>query len=298
MNWSDTLIRCSSIGNLMTEPKDKAAKDAGELSKTAKTHLKNVYIQEKYGREKDIVTRQMQKGIEVEEDSITLLSRVQKKMLYKNEERLYNDYITGLPDIFEGKSIHESDSITDIKSSYDLFTFMSNIGEPLDSSYYYQLQGYMACADLLDPQSPYRFIAEKGLEGASKHDGLLGAIDFNTWVTMSIQRAMANVQSRMQDGLALLATVGSTAPFVGLFGTVWGIYHALVKIGMSGQASIDKVAGPVGEALIMTAIGLAVAVPAVLGYNWLVRRNKLTMEVVHAFGNDLHAVLLATANKA
>jgi len=144
MNWSDTLIRCSSIGNLMTEPKDKAAKDAGELSKTAKTHLKNVYIQEKYGREKDIVTRQMQKGIEVEEDSITLLSRVQKKMLYKNEERLYNDYITGLPDIFEGKSIHESDSITDIKSSYDLFTFMSNIGEPLDSSYYYQLQGYMA----------------------------------------------------------------------------------------------------------------------------------------------------------
>lgn len=144
MNWSDTLIRCSSIGNLMTEPKDKAAKDAGELSKTAKTHLKNVYIQEKYGREKDIVTRQMQKGIEVEEDSITLLSRVQKKMLYKNEERLYNDYITGLPDIFEGKNIHESDSITDIKSSYDLFTFMSNIGEPLDSSYYYQLQGYMA----------------------------------------------------------------------------------------------------------------------------------------------------------
>ena len=128
----------------MTEPKDKAAKDAGELSKTAKTHLKNVYIQEKYGREKDIVTRQMQKGIEVEEDSITLLSRVQKKMLYKNEERLYNDYITGLPDIFEGKSIYESDSITDIKSSYDLFTFMSNIGEPLDSSYYYQLQGYMA----------------------------------------------------------------------------------------------------------------------------------------------------------
>jgi biopolymer transport protein ExbB len=151
--------------------------------------------------------------------------------------------------------------------------------------------------DLLDPQSPFRFIAEKGLESASKHDGLLGAIDFNTWVTMSIQRAMANVQSRMQDGLALLATVGSTAPFVGLFGTVWGIYHALVKIGMSGQASIDKVAGPVGEALIMTAIGLAVAVPAVLGYNWLVRRNKLTMEVVHAFGNDLHAVLLATASK-
>jgi len=128
----------------MTEPKEKAAKDAGELSKTAKTHLKSVYIQEKYGRQKDVVTKQMQKGIEVEEDSITLLSRVQKKMLYKNEERLYNDYITGLPDIFEGESIRYATSITDIKSSYDLFTFMANVGESLDSNYYYQLQGYMA----------------------------------------------------------------------------------------------------------------------------------------------------------
>jgi biopolymer transport protein ExbB len=152
-------------------------------------------------------------------------------------------------------------------------------------------------ADTLQEDSPFRFIAEKGLEGASKHDGLLGSVDFNTWVTMSIQRAMNNVQSRMQDGLALLATVGSTAPFVGLFGTVWGIYNALVKIGMSGQASIDKVAGPVGESLIMTAIGLAVAVPAVLGYNWLVRRNKAAMEDITTFGNDLHSVLLATAKK-
>ncbi|WP_416560146.1 MotA/TolQ/ExbB proton channel family protein [Limnohabitans sp. yimb22184] len=152
-------------------------------------------------------------------------------------------------------------------------------------------------ADALEPDSPFRFIAEKGLEGASKHEGLLGNVDFNTWVTMSIQRAMGTVQSRQQDGLAVLATVGSTAPFVGLFGTVWGIYHALVKIGMSGQASIDKVAGPVGEALIMTAIGLAVAVPAVLGYNWLVRRNKAVMEEVNAFGADLHAVLLASAKK-
>ena len=96
---------------------------------------------------------------------------------------------------------------------------------------------------------------------------------------MSIQRAIDNVQSRTQDGLAFLATVGSTAPFVGLFGTVWGIYHALTAIGIAGQASIDKVAGPVGEALIMTAIGLAVAVPAVLGYNWLVRRNKMAMDI-------------------
>jgi biopolymer transport protein ExbB len=152
-------------------------------------------------------------------------------------------------------------------------------------------------ADSLHEDSPFRFIAEKGLEGASKHTGLLGAVDFNTWVTMSIQRAINNVQSRMQDGLAVLATVGSTGPFVGLFGTVWGIYNALVKIGMSGQASIDKVAGPVGESLIMTAIGLAVAVPAVLGYNWLVRRNKSVMEDVNAFGSDLHSVILATPQK-
>jgi biopolymer transport protein ExbB len=141
--------------------------------------------------------------------------------------------------------------------------------------------------------SPYRFIAESGLEASTKHTGLLGNVDLNTWITMSIQRAIDNVQSRTQDGLAFLATVGSTAPFVGLFGTVWGIYHALTAIGIAGQASIDKVAGPVGEALIMTAMGLAVAVPAVLGYNWLVRRNKTAMEQVRSFGADLHAVLLS-----
>ena len=152
-------------------------------------------------------------------------------------------------------------------------------------------------ANSLHEDSPFRFIAEKGLESATKHTGLLGAIDFNTWVSMSIQRAINNVQSRMQDGLAVLATVGSTGPFVGLFGTVWGISNALVKIGMSGQASIDKVAGPVGESLIMTAIGLAVAVPAVLGYNWLVRRNKAVMEDINAFGSDLHSVILATPQK-
>jgi biopolymer transport protein ExbB len=143
--------------------------------------------------------------------------------------------------------------------------------------------------------SPFRFIAESGLEATSKHEGLLGNVDMNTWVSMSIQRAIDNIQSRTQDGLAFLATVGSTAPFVGLFGTVWGIYHALTAIGIAGQASIDKVAGPVGEALIMTAIGLAVAVPAVLGYNWLIRRNKAAMDRVRGFAADLHAVLLSAA---
>ena len=124
---------------------------------------------------------------------------------------------------------------------------------------------------------------------------MLASVDLNDWIAMSIQRAIDNVQSRTQDGLAFLATVGSTAPFVGLFGTVWGIYHALTAIGIAGQASIDKVAGPVGEALIMTAIGLAVAVPAVLGYNWLIRRNKAAMDQVRGFGADLHAVMLSTS---
>jgi biopolymer transport protein ExbB len=142
--------------------------------------------------------------------------------------------------------------------------------------------------------SPFRYIAESGIKATSHHEGkLLEQIDLNTWVTMSIQRAVDNVSSRLQDGLAFLATVGSTSPFVGLFGTVWGIYHALTAIGIAGQASIDKVAGPVGEALIMTAIGLAVAVPAVLGYNWLVRRNKVALEQLRAFAADLHMVLMS-----
>jgi biopolymer transport protein ExbB len=150
-------------------------------------------------------------------------------------------------------------------------------------------------AETLKKDSAYRFIAETGIEATGKHEGMLGSIDLNNWITMAIQRAIDNVQSRTQDGLAFLATVGSTAPFVGLFGTVWGIVNALTAIGVAGQASIDKVAGPVGEALIMTAIGLAVAVPAVLGYNWLVRRNKAAMDRIRSFGADLHAVLLSTA---
>jgi biopolymer transport protein ExbB len=148
--------------------------------------------------------------------------------------------------------------------------------------------------EALKQGTPFRFIAESGISSTAHHEGkLLETIDLNTWVTMSIQRAVDNVSSRLQDGLAFLATVGSTAPFVGLFGTVWGIYHALTAIGIAGQASIDKVAGPVGEALIMTAFGLAVAVPAVLGYNWLVRRNKVALEHLRAFSADLHMVLMS-----
>ncbi len=146
----------------------------------------------------------------------------------------------------------------------------------------------------LEEGSAFRYVAQSGIDASEHHEGtLVEKIDLHTWVSMSVQRAMDNINSRLQDGLAFLATVGSTAPFVGLFGTVWGIYHALTAIGISGQASIDKVAGPVGEALIMTAFGLAVAVPAVMGYNWLIRRNKSAMERVRAFGGDVHNVLLA-----
>ncbi|RKP47089.1 MotA/TolQ/ExbB proton channel family protein [Pararobbsia silviterrae] len=153
-------------------------------------------------------------------------------------------------------------------------------------------------AEQLDARSPFRFVAQTGIEAGEHHEeALLEQVDRNTWIQVSIDRAITSVSNRLQDGLAFLATVGSTAPFVGLFGTVWGIYHALTAIGIAGQASIDKVAGPVGEALIMTAIGLAVAVPAVLGYNFLVRRNKSVMERVRAFGAQLHTVLLAGARR-
>jgi biopolymer transport protein ExbB len=148
-------------------------------------------------------------------------------------------------------------------------------------------------ATKLKDGSAFRFIAETAMEAGEHHEGTLTQnIDRNTWVSMSVQRAVDEVQSRLQDGLAFLATVGSTAPFIGLFGTVWGILNALTAIGIAGQASIDKVAGPVGESLLMTAIGLAVAVPAVLGYNWLVRRNKVTMDSVRGFAADVHGVLM------
>ncbi len=161
---------------------------------------------------------------------------------------------------------------------------------------FFKAKSLRDAAQSLKQGSAFRFIADNGIEASEHHEGTLTEnIDHNSWVSMSVQRSLDDIQSRLQDGLAFLATVGSTAPFVGLFGTVWGIYHALTAIGIAGQASIDKVAGPVGEALIMTAIGLAVAVPAVLGYNWLVRRNKVTMESVRRFGADLHGVLMGAS---
>ncbi|CAI9122187.1 MotA/TolQ/ExbB proton channel family protein [Brytella acorum] len=148
-------------------------------------------------------------------------------------------------------------------------------------------------AATLKQSSPFRYVAETGIVAAEHHEGSMrDSIDLHSWTAISIQRAVDTINTRLQGGLAFLGTVGSTSPFVGLFGTVWGIYHALVAIGTSGQASIDKVAGPVGESLIMTAIGLATAVPAVLGYNLLVRRNKSAMDRVRNFSADVQSVLM------
>ena len=147
--------------------------------------------------------------------------------------------------------------------------------------------------------NPFRALAETGKQAYEYHEvnkaRLSGAIGTSEWITESLQRTADTIIGRMQAGLPVLASVGSTAPFVGLFGTVWGIYHALIAISASGSASIEKVAGPVGEALIMTAIGLFVAVPAVLGYNVLLRRNKNLQEAVSHFTHELHAYLISGA---
>lgn len=145
----------------------------------------------------------------------------------------------------------------------------------------------------LKEESAFRYIAKTAVDASEHHEGALTEnIDHNSWVSMNVDRAVSEVNTKVQGGLSFLATVGSTSPFIGLFGTVWGILQALTAIGVAGQASIDKVAGPVGEALIMTALGLGVAVPAVLGYNWLVNRNKGVMSQVRAFAADLHGVLM------
>ena len=148
-------------------------------------------------------------------------------------------------------------------------------------------------AQKLEARSAYRAIVDDALIAQEQHDKLTDPIDRHDWMANSLARSQGAIGARLGEGLAFLATVGSTAPFIGLFGTVIGIYRALIKIGASGQASIDVVAGPVGEALIMTALGLVVAVPAVLAYNWLVRRNKSIMEDLAAFTNDLHGYLMS-----
>jgi biopolymer transport protein ExbB len=156
-----------------------------------------------------------------------------------------------------------------------------------------------ALGKLKGSSNPYRALAETGKQAYEYHEvnkaRLSGAIGTSEWITESLQRTADSVIGRMQAGLSILASVGSTAPFIGLFGTVIGIYHALIAISASGSASIEKVAGPVGEALIMTAIGLFVAVPAVLGYNVLLRRNRDLQESVSHFTHELHAYLISGA---
>jgi biopolymer transport protein ExbB len=142
----------------------------------------------------------------------------------------------------------------------------------------------------LPKTSVFRMVAESGVRASSGVAG--GLVNINDWIGMSLNRQLEEANSRLQSGIAFLASVGSTAPFVGLFGTVWGILNALIAIGIAGQASIDKVAGPVGEALMATAIGLFAAVPAVLLYNFLVRRNKVINERLRSFASDLQTYLI------
>jgi biopolymer transport protein ExbB len=151
--------------------------------------------------------------------------------------------------------------------------------------------------------NPFRALALEGRD-ATHHilhlDGgapgqLHDSLDVSDWVTRSLRNAIDDFTARLQSGLGILASVGATAPFVGLFGTVWGIYHALLGIGEAGAATIDKVAGPIGEALVMTALGLAVAIPAVLGYNALVRGNKGVLHKLNRFAHDLHAYFVTGA---
>src|SRR5580692_6452429 len=147
--------------------------------------------------------------------------------------------------------------------------------------------------DKLPKSSVFRSVAESGVR-ASAGQGT-GLVNLNDWIGMSLNRQLEEANGKMQGGIAFLASVGSVAPFVGLFGTVWGILNALIGIGIAGQASIDKVAGPVGEALIMTALGLFVAVPAVMGYNWLLGRQKSLQDALRNFAGDLHAYLVSGA---
>ena len=145
----------------------------------------------------------------------------------------------------------------------------------------------------LEKNSAYKQIVDDGIKAQEEHTKLTDPVEAHDWLHGSLARSEAAINSSLNGGLAFLATVGSTSPFIGLFGTVIGIYRALIKIGAAGQASIDAVAGPVGEALIMTALGLAVAVPAVLAYNFLQRRNKSIQEQLAGFTVDLLAYLVS-----
>jgi biopolymer transport protein ExbB len=170
-----------------------------------------------------------------------------------------------------------------------------------------QIEGFWQAADMVEGLAkledahgnPFRRLVIEGREAAAHHSAartrLQDALDPSDWISRALHSSIDHATARLQGGLAILASVGATAPFVGLFGTVWGIYHALMRIGAAGQANIEQVAGPIGEALIMTALGLAVAIPAVLGYNALIRGNKHILIGLGRFAHDLHAYYLTGA---
>jgi biopolymer transport protein ExbB len=150
--------------------------------------------------------------------------------------------------------------------------------------------------------NPYYLIAKSASSSSVHHQGqsnnhreLLQTLNYSEWMARSIKNKIDSLATSLQKGLTFLGSTGATAPFIGLFGTVWGIYHALISISSSGSAQIDQVAGPIGEALIMTALGLAVAIPAVLGFNAINRANKLFIADLNRFGNDLLAYFVTGA---
>ena len=179
--------------------------------------------------------------------------------------------------IFFTKYFEQGRILTQARSIERRFWTSSNLNEGIEK---------------LPKNSMFRAIAEAGVRAAA---GGTTLVSLNDWIAMSLSRQLEDATGRLAGGVTFLASVGSVAPFVGLFGTVWGILQALIAIGVAGQASIDKVAGPVGEALIMTALGLAAAVPAVLLYNWLVRRNKVITERLRGFSGDLQTYLISKA---
>ncbi len=182
--------------------------------------------------------------------------------------------------------------IMSIGSFYILFTKLLEQNRVMKEaeqvkSHFWRAGGLKEGAAKLDKNGAYRQVVEDGMTAMSNHSKLTDPTEAHDYLHTSLERSEASIMSKLNGGLPFLATVGATSPFVGLLGTVIGIYSALIKIGIAGQASIDAVAGPVGEALIMTAIGLFVAVPAVLAYNWLQARNKNIQADLNAFSNDV-----------
>ena len=165
------------------------------------------------------------------------------------------------------------------------------------------LQAVAAHLEDQHPDEPFSHLAWHGIV-AARHHQRHGSNKLNEsgssaeFLTRSMRRVIDEETARFESGLTVLASIGSTAPFIGLFGTVWGVYHALIAIGMTGQGTLDKVAGPVGEALIMTALGLAVAIPAVLAYNFAVRRNRMVLAQLDSFAHDLFAFLATGSHVA